>query len=95
MPLRILASALPQRLILIGFVAGSQVTDAGLAPLSGVKNCGSSISPLPRSRTPVTVQGRTPRDEPFQRGPFRGHQVDPVGTFLSSFHGLRQHKISS
>jgi hypothetical protein len=40
---------------------------------------------------PVTAQGRTPRSEPFQQGPFRGHQVDPVGTFLSSFHGLRRH----
>jgi hypothetical protein len=47
------------------------------------------------SRPPVTAQGRTPRCEPFQQGPFREHQVDPVGTFLSSFHGVRQHKISS
>ena len=47
------------------------------------------------SRPPVTAQGRTPRYEPFQQGPFREHQVDPVGTFLSSFHGVRQHKISS
>ena len=47
------------------------------------------------SRPPVAAQGRTPRYEPFQQGPFRGHQVDPVGTFLSSFHVLRQHKNSS
>ncbi len=43
---------------------------------------------------PVSAQGRTPRSELFQQVPFRRHQVDPVGTFLSSFHGLQQHKIS-
>ncbi len=46
------------------------------------------------SMPPVTAQGRTPRYEPFQQGLFRRHRVEPVGTFLSSFHGLRQHKIS-
>src|SRR4051812_2507611 len=47
------------------------------------------------SRPPVTAQGGTPRSEPFQQGPFRGHQVDPVGTILSTFHGLRQHTEAS
>ena len=41
------------------------------------------------SMPPVSPQGRTPRYEsPFKQGPVRGHLVDPVETFLSSFHGL-------
>jgi hypothetical protein len=42
-------------LILIGFVAGSQVTDAGLAPLSGLKN----LRKLDLAAARVTDSGMT------------------------------------
>src|SRR5262249_56728287 len=80
----------PDRILQIGRCIERAFRSLTLYEERGTTCRGRSVS-----RPPVAAQGRTPRYEPLQQGPFRGHQVDPVGTFLSSFHVLRQHKISS
>ena len=80
----------PDRIVQIGRCIERAFRSLTLYDERGTTWRGRSVS-----RPPVTAQGRMPRYEPFQQGPFRGHQVDAVGTILSSFHVLGQHKIFS
>jgi hypothetical protein len=44
------------------------------------------------SRLPLTAQGRTPRYEAFQQGPFRGHRVEPVDSKKASARRRRRRR---